>query len=91
MKTTLDFKIFLSMVLLLMFGQTSFAQCIGGAISTSTDETMIYTCPGDGQSDLVVFQNTGSQDSEYTYLVTDLNDVILAIVDGIHLILKMLL
>ncbi len=82
MKRTNDFKIFLSMVLLLFFGQTSFAQCIGGAISTSTDETMVYTCPGDGQSDLVVFQNTGSQDSEYAYLVTDANDIILEIVDG---------
>ncbi len=82
MKRTLNFKILLSMVLMLLCGQHLIAQCLGGAISTSNNQSMIYTCPGDGQSDLVVFQNTGSQDTEYTYLVTDQNDVILEIVDG---------
>lgn len=54
----------------------------GGTVSTADGETSVLTCPGDGQDDLVDLANTGGTGSNFTYLVTDENNVILAIPGG---------
>ncbi|MEZ5043933.1 MAG: T9SS type A sorting domain-containing protein [Saprospiraceae bacterium] len=51
----------------------------GGSVATTTAETVVYTCPGDGVDDIVNFASTATAGEFYTYLITDNNNVILAI------------
>lgn len=48
----------------------------GGTLSLLLDdETVTYTCPGDGMSDLVVVL-TSSQDASYRFVITDANNIV---------------
>jgi len=60
--------------LLLGFNQSSLAQCeaISGTVITAAGESVIYTCPGDGNDDLVQFtQEDTNADLNFQYVVTD--------------------
>ena len=55
----------------------------GGTVEASNGLTEIYTCPGDGLEDIVMFTGTGSSaDANFTYIITDNNDHILGIPSG---------
>lgn len=54
----------------------------GGTVATEAGETAITICPGDGVDDLVTFTSTGADGSNFTYVVTDENNIILAVPDG---------
>lgn len=51
----------------------------GGNISTPNGATGITICVGDGIPDILTFSNTSASASTYTYLVTDSNNLLLAI------------
>ncbi len=54
----------------------------GGTVSMPGGETITYTCPGDGNPDIVMFTNTGSGTGSYAYVVTDEDNIILAFPAG---------
>lgn len=54
----------------------------GGMVSTDGGEVNVYLCPGNGIPDSVFFANTGASGSSFTYLITDENNIILAIPAG---------
>ena len=54
----------------------------GGTVTTADGETEITRCPGDGAPDLVTFVVSGNEGEQFTYLVTDENNVILAVPPG---------
>lgn len=54
----------------------------GGTVSTDTGETEVFICPGDGLADVISFQSEGASGGDFTYVVTDENNVILAIPQG---------
>jgi hypothetical protein len=50
----------------------------GGTVATEDGETTVYTCPGDGNPDIISFDSTGVTDyASYAYVVTDENGIIL--------------
>lgn len=55
---------------------------LGGTVSLAGGGTSIFTCPGDGQADIVSFDSTGTLGSKYAYVVTDDNNNILAFPTG---------
>ncbi len=54
----------------------------GGTVATEAGETSIAICPGDGADDLVSFASTGASGTNFTYLVTDENNIILDVPAG---------
>ncbi len=50
---------------------------VGGELLTSTGESEVTTCPGDGNDDLVDVINTGADGGQVVYLVTDANNMLL--------------
>lgn len=54
---------------------------VGGTVATLDSATIVHTCPGDGVDDIVEFASAATAGEFYTYLVTDANNVILAITD----------
>ncbi len=42
----------------------------GGSVSTHVGDTVVYTCPQDGQADLVSFSHQGASESKYAYIIT---------------------
>ena len=54
-------------------------QPIGGTVSTEDGEQQAFTCPGDNLPDIVQFDSTGASGSAYAYIITDENNVILAL------------
>ncbi|HMQ48737.1 MAG TPA: T9SS type A sorting domain-containing protein [Saprospiraceae bacterium] len=54
----------------------------GGTVAMPNGNTIRYTCPGDGNPDIVRFDSTGSSSSQYVYVITDENGNILALPDG---------
>ena len=49
----------------------------GGSISVlGSEETTIYTCPGDDMGDLVILETT-SLDPDYRYIITDTNNMVI--------------
>jgi len=54
----------------------------GGSISIDGGETEAFTCPGDGTADVLSFVNDLSATTDYQYVVTDEDNIILALVDG---------
>lgn len=53
----------------------------GGMVSIADEDMdMVTLCPGDGNADILTFSTTGS--SNYTYVLTDTNDVVTLIIDG---------
>ncbi|NJO86690.1 MAG: hypothetical protein HC821_01030 [Lewinella sp.] len=55
---------------------------VGGVISIEGGGTTISLCPGDGIDDLVRFDSTGASGGEFTYLLTDSNNVIIGLPTG---------
>jgi len=53
----------------------------GGTISVNGRDS-VFTCPGDMVADVVTFNSTGATGSEFQYLITDENNIILALADG---------
>lgn len=51
----------------------------GGMVMTADSLSVVYICPGDGMPDVVQFDSVGVSGNLYIYLVTDTNNVILAI------------
>lgn len=51
----------------------------GGMVSTENGETEVFTCPGDGIADIIPFDSSGVIGANYTYIVTDTNNVILSL------------
>ena len=54
----------------------------GGTVAMPSGETQRYTCPNDGNPDIVLFDSTGTSGGPYTYVITDENNMILALPDG---------
>ncbi len=55
---------------------------LGGEVSTLTGETVVYTCPGDGVDDVVMAMTNSSSNSQYRYIVTDSEGVVLGVPPG---------
>jgi hypothetical protein len=53
----------------------------GGRVETSAGETTVYTCPGDGNPDVVSFVSSGASITPFTYVITDDANVIVAVPD----------
>ena len=51
----------------------------GGTISTTEGETTLYLCTDDGISDLYAFAPSGASNTDYAFLITDDNNIILDI------------
>ena len=45
-------------------------------MSTAAGDTTTYTCPGDGNADMIMFAHTTSSMDNYAYVVTDPSGVI---------------
>lgn len=69
----------LSLFLLLFTSQTIFAQCQVATVSTPNGANVVYTCPQDGNPDIINFTNTNTSNSNFAYAITDENNNILAI------------
>ncbi len=54
----------------------------GGSVATESGETTVFTCPDDGMADIIEFDSTGTSQGAYTYVITDVNNVILALPAG---------
>src|SRR5688500_9411693 len=55
------------------------AQCGLSMVETSLGDTVVYTCPGDQQSDIVALTNTAMSTEVFAYIVTDDQNMILSI------------
>ncbi|HFA52254.1 MAG TPA: T9SS type A sorting domain-containing protein [Bacteroidetes bacterium] len=75
-KFTRFFPFFL---LLFGFSQQAGAQCQVTTVATPDGANTVYTCPGDGNADVVMFANTNTSGSSYAYAITDNNYMVLAI------------
>ncbi|MEM6697252.1 MAG: T9SS type A sorting domain-containing protein [Bacteroidota bacterium] len=74
MNRTAFLHFFSFIALSLGFSQSSFAQCeaISGSVTTAAGESLIYTCPGDGNDDVIQFIHEGTNDDlGFQYVVTD--------------------
>ena len=63
----------------LLFALGLSAQCTVGTMSTSNGMSMVTTCPGDGQADIVTFSSSAANSAQQTYVITDENFNILEI------------
>ncbi|MCB9299347.1 MAG: T9SS type A sorting domain-containing protein [Lewinellaceae bacterium] len=54
----------------------------GGSVNTEDGQTIVYTCPGDGNPDLITFDSSGTSSGPYAYVITDENNVILGFPGG---------
>lgn len=54
----------------------------GGTVATAAGETQITTCPGDGTDDFVTFVSSDASATNFTFIVTDSDNVILGVPDG---------
>ncbi len=54
----------------------------GSTVSTEDGMTMVATCPGDGVADIIRFDSITTGISQFTYVVTDSNNVILGVPPG---------
>lgn len=67
-------------ILCLLTGLSLQAQdCDGGTVSTADGSDVVYTCPGDSIADVIAFAHETSSTSNYAYVVTDLDGVILGL------------
>ena len=64
---------------LLAFRQMANAQCQVTTVFTTGNANTAYTCPGDGNPDVVNFFNTNTSGSNYAYAITNSDYVILGI------------
>jgi hypothetical protein len=57
--------------------------CIGGEVTAFGGATRVYTCPGDGKPDVVIFARSGhSESANYQFVITNEQNTILAIPPG---------
>jgi hypothetical protein len=58
-------------------------ECLSSTVNSS-GSTMIELCASDDEDDLITFQNNigATAGDHYAYLITDLNDVLISVVDG---------
>lgn len=61
------------------FGNQLHAQCESTTIQTTSGSTTVFTCPGDGNDDMINFENSGSGANSFAYVATDLSNNILGI------------
>lgn len=54
----------------------------GGTVATIDGETEISLCPNDGVDDFVSFTSTGATGTNFTFIITDDNNVILGVPPG---------
>ena len=54
----------------------------GGTVATDAGETELRFCPGDGLADTATFVSTGAGGANFTFLITDANNVVLEVPDG---------
>jgi len=54
----------------------------GGALSTNGGLVDVYSCPDDNDPDVLTFDNAGASGVGYALVVTDENDVVVAVEDG---------
>ena len=54
----------------------------GGTVSTAAGDTLVYTCPGDGNSDALMFAHVTSSNAQFRYVVTDDQGTILGLPPG---------
>ena len=57
-------------------------EIMGGTVSTTEGDTSVTVCVGDGIADVVSFASDGAVGQNFTYVVTDDNNVILGVPDG---------
>ncbi len=55
---------------------------VGGTVANSAGATMVTTCPADGNDDLITFASEGAQGGNFAYLITDINNFIIALPEG---------
>ena len=55
------------------------AQCLSSTIQTTDGSTTVYTCPDDGNDDLVNLENTTDGSTNFAYVATDASNNILGI------------
>jgi len=68
-----------SLLCFLGIGNNLHAQCESTTIQTTSGATMAYTCPGDGNDDLIDFENSGNGTTDYVYVATDQSNNILGV------------
>ncbi|MCB0638454.1 MAG: hypothetical protein KDC54_17615, partial [Lewinella sp.] len=57
-------------------------QLNAGTVTTSSGADIRYTCPGDGESDVITLDSVGAGTGTYAYLLTGIDNVILEVLDG---------
>ncbi len=60
---------------------TLYAQCDGGQITADHGATTAYVCVNDGDDDFVSFFNNSLAMTDYVYVITDANNLILAVTE----------
>ncbi|NBC09304.1 MAG: T9SS type A sorting domain-containing protein, partial [Bacteroidetes bacterium] len=54
----------------------------GGTVSTEAGADTVTACVGDGLSDFIQFDSSGTSLSNFTYVITDTNNIFIGIFDG---------
>ncbi len=54
----------------------------GATVETDSGEVVIEICVGDGEDDIVFFENSSTSNSNYQYVITDENNIILGLPAG---------
>ena len=54
----------------------------GGTVATAAQDTMVYTCAGDGEADSITFRHTTTAEALYSYIITDDQQQVLAVSDA---------
>ena len=54
----------------------------GGTVSTTDGATSVIICPGDDNPDVINFASQGASGGNFTYVITDENNIILGLPDG---------
>ena len=76
-------KLFLLLLSFTFTSLSAYAQCSLSTVSTTDGENVVYTCPGDGQDDIIAFTNSLGAVQNYAYAITDANFNIIGVVaDG---------
>jgi hypothetical protein len=58
------------------------SQCEAGSILTSDSTDIVYTCPGDGIADSVIFVSNGNSSDPIQLVLTNFSDIILGYPNG---------
>ncbi len=73
----------LTLLAIFALAQFSYAQCVGGKVLGTAGQSTVYTCPDDGNSDIVNFVVEGaSADTDYQFVITNSDFEIVGIPPG---------